>query len=91
MTFAAGPPDPSGAQAQPSASPDPTLTMAGIDTFFDSTAARAARLPPRSADDLDLAIDEPMPVDQALQPKQSVASMIHGFVADFQKLAKDFG
>ena len=68
---------------------DPYLAVAELSSFFDADREPMAA-PPDAADAFEAMDEEPPAPDPAPQADQGVVSMVHSFVADFQKLARDW-
>jgi hypothetical protein len=80
---------------------DPALAFAGLESFFIEAEARSAAFHPIAVEEgvslehIAVGPQAVTPPDGAdvpatQNPAQSVESMIHGFVADFQKLTADW-
>ena len=78
---------------------DSTLTVDGLDEFFGLPAGRDAHHDLEQRRDTSLEISEadlqdgyaePPPAAAPVAPAQGVASLLHRFVADFQRLARDW-
>jgi hypothetical protein len=75
---------------------DPALAFAGLESFFREVEARSAASHPIaieegvSVEHIAVGHDDEADVQATENPGQSVESMIHGFVAEFQKLTADW-